>query len=54
MVLTCYSESAEKKFVSFRGIIVSRSQKLQKSGVVWKAEPELEKLGMICLCCHFM
>jgi len=43
----CYSESVERKVVSFKGIIVSRSQKAQKSGSsAWKVEPELERLGM--------
>jgi len=37
----------ERKVVSFSGIIVSRSQKAQKFSGAWKAEPELERLGMI-------
>lgn len=37
----------QRKVASFKGIIVSRSQKVQKSGVVWKPEPELERRGMI-------
>ena len=45
----CYSDLVERRAASFRGIIISRTlQKSRNATCNWKADPALERLGMIC------
>ena len=45
----CYSDLVERRAASFRGIVISRTlQKSRSATCNWKADPALERLGMIC------